>query len=140
MLFLQLFAAKIESVKICLTPVFEDLFLKILFSLKTSFEDFFLWRSLLKIFFLWRSLLKIIFFFEDLFWRFFFFEDLFWRFLLECDPKYDLQYVFEYNLQNTIQPDLQYSHKYNLQHKKCGSTEKYLKFFWKLAIIRFFGC
>ena len=31
MLFLQLFAAKIESVKICLTPVFEDLFLKILF-------------------------------------------------------------------------------------------------------------
>ena len=41
MLFLQLFAAKIESVKICLTPVFEDLFLKILFSLKISFEDFF---------------------------------------------------------------------------------------------------
>ena len=59
MLFLQLFAAKIESVKICLTPVFEDLFLKILFSLKISFEDFF--------------------FFEDLYLRFSFFEDLYLR-------------------------------------------------------------
>ena len=38
--FLQLFAAKIESVKICLTPVFEDLFLKILLSLKIFIEDF----------------------------------------------------------------------------------------------------
>ena len=46
MLFLQLFAAKIESVKICLTPVFEDLFLKILFSLKISFEDFFFFEDL----------------------------------------------------------------------------------------------